>query len=380
MRPCLPVPMIRHWLVAAAIALGVLLGAFLVQLLHLAIVLVWSDARTTGLAYYGAPPGTRAGFRRSLRRHARILAPCLWIQGRMARFSFERVTFRERGLAGPRGTCSPESFALGMAWPAGAEDVFVATQMKGGTTWMLHLVYQVLLRGAGALVESGSTLHAVCPWLEGRRTVPMRDAPLVGAERPSRVIKTHFPSAHVPWSEAARYIYVARHPVSTFASTADFVRENAGRFAPSLDAIERWYTSEEWMWWGTWPAHVEGWWRRSRNSANVLFLTFEAMKRNLEGIAVRVADFLGVRPLAPAELASVVEKCSFGYMQAHQEAFEMHPPQLLGVDARFFVRGSADRHADVAPDRRQRLSAWCAGQLGQGDFPLAQYYPDVARS
>jgi hypothetical protein len=58
----------------------------------------------------------------------------------------------------------------------------------------------------------------------------------------------------------------------------------------------------------------------------------------------------------------------------------MHPPQLLGVDATLFVRGSVDRHVDVAPERRHRLSAWCAARLARGDFPLAQYYADVAGS
>jgi aryl sulfotransferase len=359
---------------------GALAALFLVQLVHLALVLAWADRQTAGLAYYGAAPDARRRFRRRLRLHARILAPCLWLQSRLTAFRFDRATFRAEGLAGPLGTCAPETFTRGRAYRPGPEDVFVATMMKCGTTWMLHVVYQVLRRGAGDLVETGSTLHAVCPWLEGRRTVKMEQAPLVGTARPSRIIKTHFPATHVPWSEAARYIYVARHPASCYASTADFIRENAGWFAPEEAAIEAWFTSEEAMWWGTWPAHVEGWWRKHAESANVLFVTFEEMKRDLPAVVRQVAAFLGVEPLGPAELAAVVEKCSFRYMQAHQEAFEMHPPQLLGVDAAFFVGGSAERHAGLPAPLRARLGAWCAGRLAGGRFPLARYYPDVTKA
>lgn len=359
---------------------GALAALFVVQLIHLALVLPWADRKTAGLAYYGAAPAERRRFRRRLRLHARLLAPSLWLQSRLTKFSFARVTFRAEGLAGPLGTCAPETFTRGRSYRPGPDDIFVATMMKCGTTWMLHVVYQVLRRGGGDLVESGSTLHAVCPWLEGRRTVAMDQAPLIGAARPSRIIKTHFPATHVPWSAAARYIYVARHPASCFASTADFIRENAGWFAPAEAAVEAWFTSDAAMWWGTWPAHVEGWWRKHAESANVLFVTFEEMKRDLGAVAVRVAAFLGAEPLSPEELALVVEKCSFRYMQAHQEAFEMHPPQLLGVDASLFVQGSAERHADLPAPLKARIGAWCAGRLTNSQFPLGRFYPDVAKA
>ncbi len=358
---------------------GALVALYFLQLFYLAVVFRWSDQRTTGLAYYGASREDRARFRRLLRLHARILAPFLWLQSRVSKLSFPRMSFRAEGLAGPLGTCSPDTFATGRRYQAGAEDIFVATQMKCGTTWMLHLVYQILQRGRGKLVESGSTLHAVCPWLEGRRTVALEAAPLVGEQRPSRIIKTHFPASHVPWSDAARYIYVARHPVSCYASTADFIRENAGPFAPSDPAIEAWFTSEEAMWWGTWPTHVSGWWELS-SRPNVLFVTYEEMLADLGAMVRRVTAFLELDALADAELAAVVERCSFHYMQAHQEAFEMHPPTLLGVDVRYFVKGTARRHDDVDPERKRRLLAWAGSLLGGESAPLAGLYPDIVKS
>ena len=92
---------------------------------------------------------------------------------------------------------------------------------------------------------------------------------------------------------------------------------------------------------------------------------------------LRVAAFLGVAPLNQTELALVVEKCSFRYMQEHDDSFEMHPPHSLSADAELFVSGSADRHADAPVEVRHRIASWCADRMAGGRFPLARVYPDV---
>jgi len=364
-------------LAAVALALGLVLAFFFIEFVALAVELVGEDRKTTGLGYYGMPPAERARYRAALRRKAKLLSPILAVLAPLSKFSFLKTSFRHHGIAGPRGTCSAETFARAEAYRPTAEDIFVATQMKCGTTWMLHLVYQVLRRGAGDLVESGTALHAVCPWIEGRKTVSLEDAPLVGAEPPARIIKTHFPASHCPWAAEARYIYVVRHPVSCFASCADFIRENAGRMAPPLELIEQWFRSEQWMWWGTWPDHVLGWWQWSQQRDNVLFVRFEDMKRDLAAVTREVTRFLRRPPLSEAELAQVVHKCGFQYMQQHDEAFEMHPPQLLGADAKLFVRGTADRFQDVPDAMRRSLLDWCAERLRDSPLPLKHLYPEA---
>jgi len=131
------------------------------------------------------------------------------------------------------------------------------------------------------------------------------------------------------------------------------------------------------MWWGTWPTHLLGWWELATRP-NVLFVSYEEMIADLDAVVRRVSGFLGVVPLTEAERAAVVVKCSFRYMKEHQEAFEMHPPTVLGTDVRYFAKGTATRQDDVDPARRERLSHWSAERLGTR-FPLARYYPDVVR-
>lgn len=353
-------------------------GLYVAWTLYLAIVLRWEDEHTVGLAYYGLDRPGRDRFKRRLRFHATLLAPLLRLNSRLVKVDFRRVRIQHQNVSFPAGSCDVASVARAVAYRPRPEDVFVATQMKCGTTWMEHIVYEVLHRGHGSLVETGTALYAVAPWLEGRRSVTIEAAPVLGAERRSRIIKTHLPSQLCPSAPEARYIYVARHPVSCFASCIDFIVTNVGAMAPAMPAYEEWFRSPDLMWWGTWTGHVAGWWTRSRRDANVLFVHFEDMKRDLPGMVGRVAAFLGVVPLTEPELARVVEKCTFAYMQKHQESFEMQPPHILQTSAALFVRGTADRHKDVPADTRQRILAWAADELAGSDFPLARTYPDVA--
>jgi aryl sulfotransferase len=361
-----------------AILAGALVVFLIGQMIHLGVILSWEDQKTRDLEYYGLPPEGRARFKRTLRRHARVLFPILRLIGRFSSFTFQKASFQHRGVSGPKGTCNVESFRRADEYEVRSGDVFVVTQMKCGTTWMQHVVYEILHRGKGDLVESGTALYAVSPWLEALKSVPIDEAPLLGTERPSRVIKTHLPASLCPFSPEGRYVYVARHPVSCFASCADFIATNVGAMAPDLGVVEEWFCSEELMWWGTWPAHVKGWWEISQANDNVLFLHFEDMKRDLPGIVRQVASFLDVTPLTDAEVENVVHKCCFDYMQAHKQAFEMHPPHILATDAELFVKGTADRHKDVPDEVRRRILGWCDGELGGSDYPVGRVYPDIS--
>lgn len=362
----------------ALVLLAGLVAFLLFQWIALGAAIAWGQEQTRGGRYFAWPLERRRRFRATLRWQARILGPILQLFRPFSTFDFGRAGFRVRGLTGPWGNCAPRSFESAFDYAPRAEDVIVASPMKAGTTWMLQLVHEVLCRGRGDLVETGRALHAVVPWLEGTRTVPVSDAPLVGAERPARIIKTHLPASHCPLATQARYIVVTRHPVATFASCVDFVRQNAWPYAPTLAQCEAWFTSDELMWWGPWPSHVQGWWEWAASAPNVLFVHYEEMQADLPGIAARVAALLGLAPLTAEELAAISRKCALAYMREHAEAFEMHPPHLRAPDAELFRRGTADRHLDVPDESRRRVAAWCAAALQGGSYPLRQYYPDVA--
>jgi hypothetical protein len=91
-----------------------------------------------------------------------------------------------------------------------------------------------------------------------------------------------------------------------------------------------------------------------------------------------VAEFLGVAPLDERELANVVHKCSFAYMQEHQDNFEMHPPHILQTNAELFVAGTADRYKNVPAGIRAEVASWVLKDMEGSSFPLLERYGDVA--
>ena len=165
------------------VVVGVLVVLFVLQMIHLSVVLAWSDQKTHGLGYFGLSPAERDRFRAKLKGQARLLFPILRVIGRPSS-TLDNASFTYGGVAGPKGTCSEESFGRADGYDPRPEDVFVVTQMKCGTTWMQHVVYEVLNRGAGDLVDSGTALYAVSPWLEALKSVSVEDAPLKSTVSP----------------------------------------------------------------------------------------------------------------------------------------------------------------------------------------------------
>jgi hypothetical protein len=286
-------------------------------------------------------------------------------------------SFEFEGVAGPPKVSAAEVFAQAKAYRPRADDVFVATQMRCGTTWMQQVVFQILTRGTGELSDSGlGHLYAMSPWIDARHTVSMTAAPLVG-QPPRRIIKTHLPVELCPYDPAARYIYVTRHPVSCFASIVDYNRSLVGPLVPPLDRMADWFCSDR-MYWLPWPRHVEGWWRWSEEKPNVLFIHYEEMTRDFAAALDRLAAFLGVA-LSADERSRVIERCSFQYMKDHEEWFEMAAPTMFSVrGGAYLKRGGAERHEDVTPAIREQILAYCRRALAGGRYPAARFYRDLA--
>jgi aryl sulfotransferase len=356
------------------LTLGAIVAVIVVQFIHFCLVLFWTDQKTSSGNYFQLPEHERQRFKKHLRWQAVLLSPFLWLLAKLSRFRFSTASIQYDAVAFPKGSCTSESVERATSYLPRPEDVFVTTQMKCGTTWMQHIVLQVLTRGTADLPASGVALGAISPWLESGCTISPSEAPLVGSDRPSRIIKSHLPASQLPVRENTRYIYVVRHPVSCFASCVDFLRSNLGPFAPDVKDCSEWYQSEESMWFGTWPDHVADWSLRAKLFDNVLLIRFEDMKENLPKVVERITTFLDMDALQVRELEEVVRKCSFQYMRDNSGHFEMQPPHLLQHSSMYFKSGKTDRYSDVPGPMRQQLVEWCRQKLdGSEVFPQDLY-------
>jgi hypothetical protein len=345
--------------------------------LYLKWYLRWERRNTKGMAYYGKPLVERRALKRRIRRRSLPILPYMRLVAFGSRGTASMPVFEYQGVCGPPGASSPEVFERAMAYKPRHEDVFVSTQMRCGTTWMQQLVYEVVHRGNGDLTDTGHNhLYAVSCWIDGINSVTLDNAPVVG-ERPTRIIKTHLPTKLCPYSEAAKYIYVARHPVSCFASIADYNRTLLGPLTPSVEKIADWFCSDR-MYWLPWPEHVAGWWQWSASRSNVLFVHYEEMTTDFSGVLDRVAALLAVE-LTADEKRRITNKCSFQYMKENEELFEMSPPNMFSVSGgRFLQSGRLARHEDVTPAIRNRILDYCRDNLSQREYPWKEFYSDVA--
>ena len=366
------------WIWAVTKPLLFAFGLFVLSLLYFVCLSLWADRATTGLNYFGQPLEKRRQFKRRIGLLGILNLPLLWILSRLSPVSLEVGSSKIQDVYAPKHSCPVEALEAAVSYEPEDADVFVATQMKSGTTWMLHLVYQILCRGKGDLVELGQALHAVVPWIESTKSVSMEQAQRVGEVNSKRIIKTHLPAALCPHSESAKYIYVVRHPVSCFASVVDFVGSSLGPLNLPTEAFEDWFCSEQ-MWFTSWPQHVLGWRRRAQEKPNVLLVKFEDMKKDLGNVTALITTFLGLEELDSEEMSLVLQKCSFTYMKANADTFEMNVPTVLQAAGTMFASGKADRDQDIEEETRIRIANWC-GKTLEDDHGLDDLYPDLANS
>jgi hypothetical protein len=306
---------------------GVVLLALGALGLHLLGQMRWLIRETGRDRYFGRTLAERRKLKAEVGRRSRTVVPILRMLKKVHAPGMPVTVYH--GVTVPGPNCPRRTMEQAARYEPTSTDIFVATQMKCGTTWMQQVVYETLCRGTGDLSDDGHRhMYALSPWIESNASVSMQDAPRVGP-RGERIIKTHLPVSLCPYSEAARYVYVTRNPVACFASCVDFVRMLAGPMAPPLMELVDWYCSDD-MWWRSWPEHVEGWWSWAQTRPNVLFVHYEDMLADLGAIVDQVALLLdtsnsmdGLIDQARSELWKVVNEFALAHRAGRPAGLEV---------------------------------------------------------
>jgi peroxiredoxin len=215
-----------------------------------------------------------------------------------------------------------------------ADDIFVVTYPRSGTTWMQMILYQLTTDGGMDFAH----ITQVCPWFERS----LKDGTAYDALPAPRVFKSHLSYRKIP-KGPCKYIYVARDGKDVAVSYYHFCQSHMGFKGTFDEFFERFLQGE--VPFGSWFRHVRGWWQH--REANVLFLRYEELTADLPGCLRRIADFCGLE-IAPERWPGILERCSFDFMKRHESQFDP-------LTAMLYERGFRPQ----SHFRRGRAGAWC---------------------
>jgi len=243
-----------------------------------------------------------------------------------------------------------------------ADDVFIVTHPRSGTTWMQMILYQLTTDGSMDFPH----IAEYCPWFE--RSV--RSATAFETRPSPRLFKSHLPHPKIP-KGPCRYIYVARNGKDVAVSQYHLDRTYNGFEGTFDEFFERFLKGKTSF--GSWFDHVKGWWRH-RNDPNVLFLTYEELSRDLEGCVRLVADFIG-REVPAERFPTIVERCRFQFMKRHEKQFDpaMESMWESGVKPRSFLRSgrTGEGAVQLIAEQQARFDEAFNQRLGTLGIPLS---------
>jgi hypothetical protein len=190
-----------------------------------------------------------------------------------------------------------------------ADDIFIVTYPRSGTTWMQMILYQLTTDGKIDFPH----ITTVSPWFERS----LKDGTAYDALPSPRVFKSHLPYRKIP-KGPCKYIYVARDGKDVAVSYYHFQKTHMGYKGSFDEFFERFVKGEDQY--GSWFRHVSGWWEH-RHDPNVLFLFYEELTADLPGNLQKISAFCGLE-IAPERWDDILERCSFAFMKQHESQLD----------------------------------------------------------
>lgn len=129
-----------------------------------------------------------------------------------------------------------------------------------------------------------------------------------------RLIKTHLPMQLLPkdiWTKKPKIIYVVRDPrdafVSSFHQNQFFLGVNA---VPSIEIFVQEFMDYSYFW----PHVLSFFFYRNKSEGDIIFFSFEQMKKDLRSIVNRVCEFIG-RKYRDDEIERLLDHLDFQSMK-----------------------------------------------------------------
>ncbi|XP_075744701.1 3-beta-hydroxysteroid sulfotransferase isoform X2 [Rhipicephalus microplus] len=187
----------------------------------------------------------------------------------------------------------PDMLRENLKFLAQEGDVVQSTFPKSGTHWMMYIVQLI--------VRKGEPLDTHEEFTKEYRFIEYMVIKDWKSSLPYRIFATHLPLTKDIITKEGRYIYVARNPWDVCVSMYHMVTNlsSYGYQDATFDDFVRVFVSGNFGY-GDYFEHVASAYDL-RLEPNVLFVTYEEMKRNTRSVVLKVAHFLGEHYLRALE-------------------------------------------------------------------------------
>ncbi|XP_063699746.1 luciferin sulfotransferase-like [Culicoides brevitarsis] len=238
------------------------------------------------------------------------------------------------------------------------DDIWICTYPKSGTTWTQEMVWAI---NNGCDLETAKKLPLSSRSPTLRKIISIQagiDDPAdvfvsmdpLNQVKPPYHIKNHLPAGLLPdklWTVKPKIIYVARHPKDAAISFYHYYRmvyQYEGTKDDFLSLFLEGLTE-----FGQQTTHLYDFWRM-RNEPNILFLTYEDMKKDLTAVLKQVANFLD-KELSEKQIEELKKHLHIDSMRENTVVFNVKnnaelAEKLKTAHKDFFRRGEAGSHKD----------------------------------
>uniref|UniRef100_A0A1E1XRB5 Putative salivary sulfotransferase n=1 Tax=Amblyomma sculptum TaxID=1581419 RepID=A0A1E1XRB5_AMBSC len=182
---------------------------------------------------------------------------------------------------------NPDALRRTLSFVARKDDLVQVSFPKSGTHWVQYITQLIL--------NEGEPISSYEDFTKGAMFIEYReDAMDYTASTPLRTLCTHLPPRRETLNPEAKYIYVARNPWDVSVSLYHQVKDLSvycfdGTFN---DFLEAFLTGD--LPYGDYFEHMTAGYSL-RQEPNVLFVTYEELKRDKRGAILRLAHFIGER-------------------------------------------------------------------------------------
>ncbi|KFM57663.1 Estrogen sulfotransferase, partial [Stegodyphus mimosarum] len=180
---------------------------------------------------------------------------------------------------------SLEAFKSALEYKPRPDDLFIVTYPKCGTTWVQNIV--------AGIFREGKPFTSALEFLSNTPFLEMAGAEAARTMKRPGAIKLHLPFHLTPWSSEAKYIFVARNPkdccVSFYYHTKNIVgyKFQNGKFDDYFELF-----MEGKVDFGDYFDTLLSWYEH-RNDPNILFITYEQLKKDVKSSVLKIAEFMG---------------------------------------------------------------------------------------